>query len=156
MPCGTFALGDHGTNPLVFVSAGVGVTPVMSILDNLGEKYKRGENINRKIICIQINKSPERHPLKDHIDNLVGRGITDSHVFYTKDSGKTATLANSKIHHGRMTLAAIKSITEGVVDTAEFYSCGPDQFMDDFSSMLDELDVPTSRRHYDYFGPARV
>ena len=84
MPCGTFALGDHGTNPLVFVSAGVGVTPVMSILDYLGEKYKRGENTNRKIICIQINKSPERHPLKDHIDNLVGRGITDSHVFYTK------------------------------------------------------------------------
>ena len=94
--------------------------------------------------------------MKDHIDNLVGRGITDSHVFYTKESGKTANLVNTKIHQGRMTLDSIKSITDGVVDTAEFYSCGPDQFMDDFSSMLDELDVPTSRRHYDYFGPARV
>ena len=156
MPCGTFVLDDHGTSPVVLVSAGVGVTPIMSMLDYIGEKYKSGENVNRSIISIQSKKSPARHLMKDHIDKLVGVGLTESHVFYTRDSGKTANLINTKIHQGRMTIDSIKSITENVLDTAEFYFCGPELFMDNFAAILDGLDVPPNRRHYETFGPPRV
>ena len=156
MPCGAFTIAEHGSNPLVLVAAGVGVTPIMSVLDHFGEKHKKGEKIDRKIILIQSKKSPERHLMKDHIDNLVGTGLTESHVFYTRDSGTTANLRNTKIHQGRMTLNAIKSITESVIDTADFYFCGPDLFMDKFATILDELGVPSTRRHYEYFGPPKA
>ena len=121
MPCGHFTLEKHGNSPLVLVAAGVGITPIMSILDSYGEKFKKGENIDQKIICIQSKKSPARHLMKDRIDELVGAGLTESHVFYTRDSGKTANLKNTKIHHGRITLESIRQITEEVLDTAEFY-----------------------------------
>ena len=155
MPCGHFTLEKHGNSPLVLVAAGVGVTPIMSILDHYGEKYKKGEKLDQKIICIQSKKSPARHLMKDHIDELVGAGLTESHVFYTRDSGKTANLKNTKIHHGRMTLESIRPITAGVLNTAEFYFCGPELFMDNFSLILDGLNVPQSRRHYEYFGPPK-
>ena len=155
MPCGAFTIDDHGSTPLVLVAAGVGITPIMSVLDYFGEKHNKGERNDRKIILIQSKKSPARHLMKDHIDKLVGAGLTESHVFYTRDSGTTANLSNTKIHHGRITLNAIKSITGSVLDTAEFYFCGPDQFMDNFSTILDELGVLSSRRHYEYFGPPK-
>ena len=155
MPCGPFTLEKHGNSPLVLVAAGVGVTPIMSILDYYGEKHKKGERHDQKIICIQSKKSPARHLMKAHIDELVGAGLTESHVFYTRDSGKKANLKNTKIHQGRMTLESIRGITEGILDTAEFYFCGPELFMDYFSSILDGLNVPQKRRHYEYFGPPK-
>ena len=55
-----------------------------------------------------------------------------------------------------MTINAIKSITESVIDTAEFYFCGPDLFMDKFATILDEMGVPSTRRNYEYFGPPKA
>ena len=49
MPCGHFTLEKHGNSPLVLVAAGVGVTPIMSILDYYGEKYKKGEKLDQCI-----------------------------------------------------------------------------------------------------------
>ena len=157
MPCGTFTLGDHGSNPLVFVSAGVGITPIMSMLDHFGEKYKKGEHTFQTIICIQIKKSPDRHLMKYHIDELVGKGITESHVFYTstffRDKSTTVDLKNSHIYTGRIKLETIQPIIEHVTNTAEFYFCGPESFMVDFSTILDGLGIPNNRRHYENFGP---
>ena len=161
MPCGTFVLGDHGLNPLVLVSAGIGVTPMMSILDYFGEKYKRGHQIRQNIICIQSKKSPPRHAMKHHIDQMVGNVLTESHVFYTQKSLRrshgtsddSGDLKNSHVHIGRMTLETIKPIVDHVSSRAEFYYCGPEGFMKDFSTILDGLDVPNNRRHYEHFGP---
>ena len=52
MPRGHFTLKDHGTRPLVMVAAGIGLTPIMSMVDFLGNSSNR--NPDQVIICIHF------------------------------------------------------------------------------------------------------
>ena len=98
MPCGAFTIDVHGTNPLVLVAAGVGLTPIMSVLEHSKERHNKGAYNWRKVSLIQSYKHPGRHLMKDRIDKLVGAGLTEAHVFYTRDSGTPSYLRNTKIN----------------------------------------------------------
>ena len=152
MPRGTFILKEHGPRPLVMIAAGIGVTPIMSMIDSLAKSSNK--NPDKKIICIQVERSPETHSMKDHIDKLVGdKSLTETHVFYTQHSGESTNLQNTTIHTGRPTVEALKGIVGKVLPEAEFYFCGPETFMNHFEDMLDKLEVEKGRRHSERFGP---
>ena len=153
MPRGHFVLKDHGSRPLVMVAAGIGLTPIMSMIDSLANSSDR--NPDQMIICIQVERSPEEHSMKHHIDKLAGdNSLTETHVFYTRSSGEGTDLQNTTIHTGRPTVEALKDIMGKVLPEAEFYFCGPETFMNHFETMLDNLEVETGRRHSERFGPA--
>ena len=152
MPRGHFTLKDHGSLPLVMVAAGIGLTPIISMIDFLAKSSNR--NPDQVIKCIQVERSPEEHSMKNHIDNLAEqRLLTEAHVFYTRNSGEGRELQNTTIHSGRLSIDSIKSIAGKELHDAEFYFCGPGGFMNSFEEMLDALEVPTSRRHSERFGP---
>ena len=153
MPGGTFILKDHGSRPLIMISAGIGVTPIMSMIDSLANSYN--EKDTQTIVCIAIERSPEEHAMKDHIDKLVGKGmLTESHVFYTRHSGETTNLCNTHVHIGRPTVDSFsKIVSKQLLTEAEFYFCGPEMFMNDFKEILDTLKVEKNQRHTGRFGP---
>ena len=152
MPRGTFILKEHGSRPLVMIAAGIGVTPIMSMIDSLAS----AQNVVRqqRVICIQVERSPEEHSMKDHIDKLVGdKLLAETHVFYTRHSGEGADLKNTTIHTGRPTVDSLKKIIDDILSDAEFYFCGPEMFMEDLEQILDSLNIEKSRRHSEAFGP---
>jgi len=152
MPRGHFTLKDHGTRPLIMVAAGIGLTPIMSMIDFLANSQNR--NTDQVIKCIQVERSPDEHSMKNHIDKLSeDKLITEAHVFYTRNSGESTDLRNTAIHSGRLSVNSIKSILGEDLHEAEFYFCGPGGFMKNFQEMLDTLEVPASRRHCERFGP---
>ena len=67
IPCGCFTL-DPKAEKVVLLSAGVGVTPIMAMLEralhNEGTKH---------ITVVQSVKSPEMHPMKKHVDELAAQ-----------------------------------------------------------------------------------
>ena len=153
MPRGHFTLKDHKLRPLVMTTAGIGMTPILSMIDFLADP--RNKNPRQKIICIQVERSPEEHAMQHHIDHLVGKKLVDaSHLFYTRCSGNNIQLKNTTIYSGRPSIDIVKSILKDILDEAEFYFCGPEGFMTDFEKMLDLLCIDKSRRYSERFGPA--
>ena len=153
MPRGHFRFEDNDTCPLVMVSAGTGITPILSMLDCLA--LSPNKNPDRKIISIQVNRSSEYHPMKTHIDTLVqNKLITEAHVFYTRDSnGKESSLLNTTIHSGRPSVESLQGIIGEDAGRAEFYFCGPAAFMKEFEEILGDLGVDKSKMHNERFGP---
>ena len=153
MPRGPFRLEDNGTCPLVMVSAGTGITPILSMLDYLA--LSPDKNPDRKIISIQVNRSSEYHPMKTHIDTLAqNKLVAEAHVFYTRDSnGKGPNLSNTTIHSGRPSVESLQTIVGEDVGNAEFYFCGPTPFMKAFEEILCNLGVEKNKIHTGRFGP---
>ena len=153
MPRGHFTLKDHKLRPLVMTAAGIGMTPILSMVDFLADPGNK--NPKQKIVCIQVERSPEEHAMKYHIDHLAREKLVyGAHVFYTRCSGKNVQLKNTTIYSGRLSIDTFKSILKDILDDAEFYFCGPEGFMTDFEKMLDLLSIDKSRRHSERFGPA--
>ena len=153
MPRGHFKLEDDETCPLVMVSAGTGITPILSMLDCL--VLSPNNKPERKIISIQVNRSSEYHPMKTHIDMLVqNKLIAEAHVFYTRDSnGKGSNLQNTTIHSGRPSVESLQGIIGEDLGNAEFYFCGPTAFMKAFEEILGDLGVEKNKMHCERFGP---
>lgn len=157
MPCGSFVLKENSNHPIVLIAGGVGLTPMVSMLDSLLAK----PNDHRKVVFIQCAKNPESHAMRDHVDTVSNPSSSNkkitSHVFYTNDdSGSTLPpLKYTKVYHNRLTAATLKEVVPSPVKNNEFYFCGPPFFLGYVRTMLLELDVPKSQVNYEYFGPTQ-
>ena len=153
MPRGHFKLENEDAGPLVMVSAGTGITPILSMVDCLA--FSPSRNPKQKIISIQVNRSPEYHPMKDHIDKLVeDKLISEAHVFYTRNSEDNGIkLKNTTIHSGRPSVETIQGIVGDTLNCTDFYFCGPNAFMKAFEDILNTLGVAKNKLHSERFGP---
>lgn len=159
MPCGHFTLGkvDPGET-LVFVAAGIGITPLMSMLEWLSASAGNGQqqaSTGCKVILIQVVRTPGQHPMKDKADAIVGKGLDKFCVFYTKTSGDNdrAPKNASVVKTGRPSASDIRDIVGDNPKAAQFYFCGPPGFMADFSKILKDLGVEEANQHHEFFGP---
>ena len=129
--------------PAVLISGGVGITPMMSILQNAAERQ-----ITRQIYFIHGTRNKNTHAFKDNVVTLTTDHDNLSHrFFYSRDSVESADT-----EHGRITLNSVKEIVNHRKD-AEFYLCGPTQMMKDLYRGLSNWGVTPDNIIYEYFGP---
>ena len=82
MACGTFTLDYAGDDkPIALISAGVGLTPIVSMLEHLSSDVNFD---TRRLVVVQCFKSTKDHPMKDRVAQLLENmeGST-GHVFYS-------------------------------------------------------------------------
>jgi ferredoxin-NADP reductase/MOSC domain-containing protein YiiM len=142
-PRGDFVL-DAGTNPVLLVSAGVGVTPVLAMLHQLS-----AERTTRPVWWIHTTHEASTHAFATEARDLL-RSLPDARslVFYsTPDRPPEAA---SGIRIGRLTAEVIESL--GLPSDASAYVCGPEQFMDDVTTALLAARLSSSRIHTERFG----
>lgn len=139
-PFGDLTL-PEGDGPLLLASAGIGVTPVLSMLDHL---VVTGSD--RRVVVVHADRSPDAHVHREELANLVAAlpGAT-LHRWYEDLGGHAGDPAVSV---GRADLSAI-DLPEGVVACL----CGPLPFMRAARAQLIERGVPASAIHYEVFGP---
>lgn len=148
-PAGDFYLDTAKDTPVVFISGGVGFTPLMSML-NTSVK----ENPNRRIINIHAAINSEYHAMRDHVQQLAKQypQIT-SYICYEKP-----TADDYKQNHfdkeGFIDLPWLKQILP--TEEADIYFCGPVPFMVCIKQILDQLGVKDERIHFEFFGPATL
>jgi nitric oxide dioxygenase len=139
-PFGDLVLAE-GDAPLVLVSAGIGVTPMLGMLRHL-----RDEGSTREVLVLHADRSPAGHAHRQELKELVaGLPGATLHRWY-EDLGLRPT--DDVLRLGRADLAAVE-IPAG----AEVYLCGPQPFMESARAALLARGVPSSRVHYEVFGP---
>ncbi|WP_028400418.1 NO-inducible flavohemoprotein [Ectobacillus panaciterrae] len=144
-PAGDFVLNQESKLPVVLISGGVGITPMMSMLRTL--EY----NSNREVYFIHGALNSEVHALKAEAQEIAEKA---EHVqVYTCYSQPTEEDRQNKNYdkEGFIDLAWLQSITS---NEAEFYFCGPIPFMKHMNGMLKEWGVAPERIHFEFFGPA--
>jgi len=142
-PRGDFTLGG-GTGPVLLISAGIGVTPVLSMLHRLADARSDSE-----VWWIHGARRPQEHPLAAEAhDLLASLPHAHEHVFYS-----AATPAERHRAHaapGRLSREKLASL--GVPAGASAYICGPASFMTDMQGALTALGVDADRIHTELFG----
>ncbi|MFC0861876.1 globin domain-containing protein [Sphaerimonospora cavernae] len=144
-PFGEMTLAD-GDAPLLLASAGIGVTPILSMVDHLA-----AAGSTRRITVAHADRSAADHAHRDELGRLVGT-LPDAtlHLWYEQNYATpgTGTDGGDGARIGLMDLADI-DLPEGTVA----YLCGPLPFMRCVRAELLGRGLPASRIHYEVFGP---
>ncbi|GEN53141.1 flavohemoprotein [Halobacillus faecis] len=140
-PAGDFHLDNHTERPLVLISGGVGLTPLMSMW-----KYAERAQKDRLVHFIHAARNGRVHAFKQEMEEAE---LGTAHLIYEKPDKEDQAKGLHK-SEGYMTLDWLKSIAS---EDAEFYFCGPEGFMKAVYGMLDRWGIPEDRIHYEFFGP---
>ncbi|MEP9373629.1 2Fe-2S iron-sulfur cluster-binding protein [Mesorhizobium sp. KR1-2] len=142
-PRGDFVLDETSARPVVLLSGGVGLTPMVSMLHALAGS-------GRRVFFIHACDNGEVHALRDEVEAVAAsRDGIDVHFCYRFPTDADRAAAR---HH-----------SEGVVtrellplDDYVVYLCGPPPFMQAMYGTLRGLGIAKERIAYEFFGPATV
>ncbi|WP_141430477.1 NO-inducible flavohemoprotein [Bacillus sp. 03113] len=145
-PAGEFILNTNQETPLVLLSGGVGVTPMVSMLNTVIKLQP-----NRDVTFVHATANGKVHAMRDWIKEVtIENSNVKSYVFY--DSPTEEDRANKNFdQEGYVTLEWLKNHV--TVKNTEFYFCGPVPFMKSIYKNLIELGVEKQQIHYEFFGP---
>lgn len=149
-PCGEFFLDteEKPQRPLVLLAAGVGITPILSILLTALETTPE-----RDIIFIQANLHENNQAFKATLDALAAQHQNlKRHYRYSDPAPDGVTrIKNDCVSEGFVDFDLIKSMI-GTSD-ADYYFCGPKPFMVNLYHELLKSGAPANQIHFEFFGP---
>lgn len=142
-PRGEFVL-DESDEPVVLMSAGIGVTPVLAMLHQLAD-----EPSARPVWWIHVTRDRREHAFADEAAQLL-RSLPHARerIFYTAADAEVP--AGGAVTRGRPTTKALAAL--GLPTDASAYICGPVAFMDEMSAALVAVGVSAQRVHTELFG----
>jgi uncharacterized protein len=149
-PAGTFTYDENSQRSAVFISAGIGITPMMAMLHH-ALNSARGDNAQAKrLFFFHGARSDRERPFSVHLKDLATRYPAVSvHLYDSADE-----VPVDGVSAGRVNINALKRVLP--FDDYDFYLCGPEQFMRDMYEGLRGLNVADERIRFESFGPASV
>lgn len=152
-PRGKFVLDQLSDRPVVLISAGVGVTPMIAMVNFINNDGRRTRDF-RKTFFIHGAANSDSHGFADHIRRMASEHETfNAYVCYSRPGDGDALGVNHDFE-GRIDVELLKRILP--FDDYDFYLCGPGAFMQDLYEGLTALGVRETQIHYESFGPASV
>jgi ferredoxin-NADP reductase len=142
-PRGSFILQDT-ERPVVLMSAGIGVTPVLAMLYALSTSHSP-----RQVLWLHAARDGEHHPFAAEARRLL-QGLTAarSYVCYSQPEARD-TLGKDYNASGRLAEPVLAQL--GLSHEADVYLCGPSRFMADMKEALQTLGVAPERIHRELF-----
>jgi MOSC domain-containing protein YiiM/ferredoxin-NADP reductase/ferredoxin len=143
VPRGTFTL-KKVDDPIVLLSAGIGVTPVLAMLHALA-----GVGVQTPVLWLHGARDGQHHPFAAEARALI-KSLPQGRIFtvYSQPTAldRPGVDYDEAGHFSRDVLASV-----GIGSKAEVYICGPDGFMDDMRSAIGKLGVTSDRIHIEAF-----
>jgi nitric oxide dioxygenase len=139
-PFGEFTPNTEDEQPIVLLSAGVGITPMVSSLKRIA-----AVNPQRRVIFAHAARDASHHALRADVEALAASMPNLSVVTFYEERGD----AQDAIE-GRMD---VKQLPAWPREEAEVWLCGPHKFMQAQWLSLLHAGVPAARLHREVFGP---
>lgn len=141
-PFGDFVPDTESAAPVVLLSAGVGITPMISALQRIASVHP-----DRHVIFAHAARDEEHHAHRADVEAAKAAMPNLKVVtFYEHPLGAT----EGDIHAGLM---AVSSLPQWPRSETDVYLCGPLGFMRSLWRALVEEGVPAVRLHREVFGP---
>jgi nitric oxide dioxygenase len=154
-PCGDFFLSSaEASHPIVLLSAGVGVTPMISILNALTDRAPN----QRKIHFIHGSRTSQARAFKDHVQTLEKKFPNIQVTFFTSKPSDHDQPGVDYHHLGRIDLQKLDPSADLHLyePHTEFYICGPESFMAQMEGSLKARGVGDDRIKMELFGTGGV
>jgi ferredoxin-NADP reductase/MOSC domain-containing protein YiiM len=147
-PRGAFTL-MAGTTPIVLLSAGVGVTPVLAMLHAAAASDGASP---REVWWVHSARNSAYQSFASEARTLVA-GLKQGHLYtiYSRPDGADQLGVD---YDARGHLALPLLVELGVPQSADFYLCGPGGFLAEIETALGGWGVDAHRMHKEPFGPA--
>ncbi|SIS55098.1 NO-inducible flavohemoprotein [Neptunomonas antarctica] len=143
VPGGDFLL-KNTDKPLVLISGGVGITPLLSMLNDL---TKRGDN--RPIVWLHGTRNKATHAFKEHL-NMLDADLPNLTKVVCYEDISHAEMGVDYNYSGYINTDMLSDLCP---EDAEYYFCGPMPFMKAIYSQLKQLNINEEQLHYEVFGP---
>ena len=144
-PRGTFIL-DESEDPVLLISAGIGATPVLAMLNALAAQHS-----GRQVWWLHTARCGHEHSFAAEARALLARcPNTRIRVYYSRPSGEDRVGRDFDMA-GRLTPTLLLELEPP--RNAEAYLCGPTMFMNEVSAALASIGLDASRIHTEPFGP---
>lgn len=148
-PAGDFIL-DKSGSPVVLISGGIGLTPLMSMLNTIVEN-----ETNRKVTFIHATANSTEHAFKEHVKQLsTTHHSIKSFVVYESPTDADRR-AQNYTKEGRIDLEFLKEVVSAK-DESQFYLCGSIPFMKAINQALTERNVSKNHIHFEAFNPLAI
>lgn len=148
-PRGSFFYDPSTDKPTVLIGAGVGATPVMSMLSAAGN-----QGHHQSLYAFFTYRNRTGHLFREEIEQVAEENSAYTIVIaYTKPSEEDR-LGQDYHYVGRVNVDALRRILPS--NNFNFYLCGPGKMMQELVPELLDWGVPVEAIHYEAFGPATV
>ncbi|AZI34999.1 flavohemoprotein [Caenibius tardaugens NBRC 16725] len=146
-PAGEFFLADNPERPVVLLSGGVGLTPMVAMLETIAAQHP-----DLPTIYVHGTHDRDTHAMRQHVRDTAAQGarITVADFHQTPLAGEAAGIDYD--HAGLITEQWLLANTP--IAEADYYICGPRPFLRASVAALSLSGVPSDRIHYEFFGPA--
>lgn len=147
-PCGEFFLdpGEHHERPLVLLSAGVGITPVLAMLEAVLVAQPQ-----REVIFIHGALHGRTHAFRQRLRELAtSHPQLKLHVRYS-EAGEEDRSAGWHDSEGFIDAELIEALVPD--RDCDYYFCGPKPFMASIYRQLLAWGIPGTQVHFEFFGP---
>ncbi|MCX2896643.1 pyridoxamine 5'-phosphate oxidase family protein [Pseudomonas mandelii] len=156
-PQGHFTVAPHERRPLVLLAAGVGITPLLSMLREVVYQGLRTRHI-RPTWLFQSSRTLDDQPFRAELDQLLETAGDAVRVLRLLSQPEEGLLEGEDFDlSGRIDTGLLKNILEVEdYDQLDFVLCGPGSFTQGLYDSLRELDIRDSRIHAETFGPSTL
>ena len=147
-PCGEFTLdpAQCGARPLVFLSGGIGITPLLAML-----KAVLHAGVEAPVYFLHAARNSAVHAFREELRTLQA-AHSNLQVSTCYDDPLPDDVASGRCD--AVGLLTVPMLRELLPDSdADFYFCGPAPFMRGLHRGLEEWGVDPARMHYEFFGP---
>lgn len=148
-PMGEFVLDTQAEAPAVLISAGVGITPMMAMLEHLVQRAPQ-----RPVHFLHAARHGGAHAFGPRVRELAGRHRALKTRIHYEHPRAEDRLGQHYDQAGRIELSPeqIRALGTG----SQFYLCGPRGFMQAQRQALQAAGVPEAQIHAEAFGTGGV
>jgi nitric oxide dioxygenase len=146
-PAGEFFLDEKDDGPVVLLSGGVGLTPLMSMLESI---VRSGSG--RPVWYVHGAENGRVHAMGEHARKLAAQAPNVTVRTFYHVPGPEDVAGRDYDERGLISADRLSRNTPG--EDAAYYLCGPRPFLRAMVGGLARTGVPLARIQYEFFGPA--
>lgn len=153
-PTGSFVFNANKPSPLVLLSAGIGITPMLAIARHALLESVRTRN-QVSIIFISSARNANERAFFDELNELAKNSNNQLRIFWALSQPEpNLQIGGDFQHHGRIDKDCLQSLLPATV--CNVYLCGPGGFMQSQYDNLRLLGIPDQNIYAEAFGPSSL